>query len=68
VYKQLPLAISPDSSATFDNFYISSTNNRVVVSALKAFTDQHEEFLFYLSGDVGSGVTHLLEAVQNAAQ
>ncbi|MGH1484581.1 MAG: DnaA regulatory inactivator Hda [Cellvibrionaceae bacterium] len=65
MYKQLPLAISSDSSATFESFYTSLTN-RISVLALKQYIEQVDEPLFYLSGRSGCGITHLMNAVQNA--
>jgi DnaA family protein len=69
VYKQLPLAISPDINATFDNYYISESN-QAVITALQQFVmpaGSCEPFI-YLCGSQGSGVTHLLEATQNYSQ
>lgn len=64
--KQLPLAISPDRNATFENFYVADANH-VAVTALQQYPLQDDELFFYLWGESGSGITHLLEAVQNAA-
>ncbi len=68
MYKQIPLAISPESDSTFDNFFVSLSNQHLI-NALKQFSlaDTDEPFL-YLWGNEGSGVTHLLEAVQNSAE
>lgn len=67
MYKQIPLAISPDTGLTFDNFY-QSDSVKPIISELKKFISspesQSEPFL-YLWGEKQSGVTHLLNAVQN---
>ncbi len=68
--KQLPLAISVDVDATFDNFYCSDAN-RLTVTALQQFAvqaiDQSTDHYFYLWGSEACGITHLLDAVQNQA-
>ncbi|MFT5116882.1 MAG: DnaA family protein [Kiritimatiellia bacterium] len=64
--KQLPLSISLRVDATFDNFYVSASN-AVAVDALKHFCDVSNEHFFYVWGKGGSGVSHLLQAVQHRA-
>jgi DnaA family protein len=65
VYQQLPLAITPNLDSRFDNFYCSE-KNRAVIAALKQFLKQDADTVFFLWGAEYSGVTHLLEAVQNS--
>ncbi len=68
MYKQIPLAISPESDSTFDNFFVSLSNQHLI-TALKQFSMSNtDEPFIYLWGNKGSGVTHLLEAVQNSAE
>lgn len=64
--KQLPLSITQRVDATFDNFYVPGSN-AVAVDALKHFCDATNEHLFYMWGKGGSGVSHLLQAVQHRA-
>lgn len=64
MYKQLPLAVGLRVDATFDNFYISEENQQTL-SALRHFCESANEHFFFLSGREGSGVTHLLQAVQH---
>lgn len=64
MYKQLPLAISPDADATFANFFVAP-DNQEVFSLLQQFPTQQQEWFIYLWGAPGCGITHLLEAVQN---
>lgn len=67
VYKQIPLAISPDSGLTFDNFYQADLV-KPIVSELKKFisiADVGSDQVLYLWGPHGSGITHLLNAAQN---
>lgn len=66
MYKQLPLAISPDRNATFENFY-TTPSNQMAVAVLSDLLSNRDEHFFYLWGEAKSGVTHLLEAVQNKA-
>lgn len=70
MFKQLPLSITLRVDATFDNFFISESN-QVAVKALKFFassyTNSHTEIFFYLWGADSSGVSHLLQAVQHQA-
>ena len=66
MYQQLPLAISPDAQLTFEHFY-QRTGVELLMVALQQFIadmDEGENFI-YLWGDSGTGVTHLLHAVQN---
>ncbi|ODS24984.1 DnaA regulatory inactivator Hda [Candidatus Endobugula sertula] len=64
MYKQLPLSITLQVDATFDN-YFTSDGNVLPVEALQYFCQHPQEPFFYLSGPSGSGVTHLLQAVQH---
>ena len=66
LYKQLPLAISPDIDNTFENYYVSP-NNQIAIAVLNDFLVSGGEHFFYLWGEPKSGITHLLEALQNKA-
>lgn len=66
MFKQLPLSVTLRVDSTFDNFYISEPNVQAI-NALTFFCQQEEEHFFYLWGVGGSGVTHLLQAVQHYA-
>ncbi len=74
MYKQIPLAISPDTELTFEHFYLCHDAEPVVLelqhfvtSPMETMSKISEPFL-YLWGESGSGVTHLLSATQNANQ
>lgn len=60
--RQLPLAIGPGDSATFASFLATDTN-RMVLSTLRQLSADVEYSLSYVHGPVGSGRTHLLQAV-----
>ena len=67
--KQIPLPISLEGSAVFDNFFIAE-NNRALIAALKDFgtsplSKQPSDNFIYLWGEVGSGLSYLLSAIQN---
>jgi DnaA family protein len=62
MFKQLPLSMPLSAEATFENFYTSEAN-QLTISALQSFMQQDEHF-FYLWG-VGSGVSHILQAIQH---
>jgi DnaA family protein len=63
--KQIPLPISLEGSAIFDNFFITN-DNRALLSTLKDFgTPQSSDNFIYLWGEAGSGVSYLLSAIQN---
>ncbi|MBX2809689.1 MAG: DnaA regulatory inactivator Hda [Cellvibrionaceae bacterium] len=64
IVQQLPLAISLNTESTFENFFLNQ-HNRAVVAGIYAFLQDASETLLYLWGAQGSGVTHLLEAVQH---
>jgi DnaA family protein len=64
MFKQLPLAINLRIDATFDNFIVSESN-QVAVDALQFFGATSSECFFYLWGVKGSGVSHLLQAIQH---
>jgi len=67
VYKQIPLAISPDSGLTYDNFYQVDLV-KPIVSELKKFISiagAGSDQVLYLWGPHCSGITHLLNAAQN---
>ena len=65
--KQLPLAISLDDRASFSNTYVSKAN-QLLVNRLKHLSlNSHSDSIF-LWGSKDSGLTHLLEAIQNAHQ
>jgi DnaA family protein len=69
--KQLPLSITLRVDATFDNFYVADAyapdSNAVAVDALQHFCGVANEHFFYMWGNGGSGVSHLLQAVQHCA-
>jgi len=65
MYQQLPLAVSLRDDTTFDNFWVTESN-AAIVHGLQQFLTSDENSLF-LWGAAGSGVTHLLQAVQHAA-
>lgn len=66
--QQLPLAVSLNDDATFDNFYIAPGGaNAEVVAALNRQLDGGEAYL-YLWGGAGAGITHLLQAACHRAQ
>jgi DnaA family protein len=67
MFKQLPLSVHLRVDATFDNFYIPGSN-QVAVDALQYFCKTPTEHFFYLWGADGSGVSHLLQAVQHYSQ
>ncbi|MFT6103477.1 MAG: DnaA family protein [Candidatus Endobugula sp.] len=62
MFKQLPLSMPLSAEATFDNYYLPESN-RATVDAIQLFMQQRENF-FYLWG-VGSGVSHVLQAIQH---
>ena len=62
--RQLPLAITANTDTRFDNFF-SSEANKPTVTALQQFTANASETVFYLWGNQGSGISHLLQAAQN---
>jgi DnaA family protein len=65
---QLPLAIRPDDSATFANFYVLPKVALVVGELQRMLADKNHAYL-YLCAIAGSGKSHLLQAcVQQAAQ
>ena len=70
VPQQLPLGVSLRDDATFDNFYLSpSDESRQVVTALQLFAaGESPEQVIYLWGDAGSGVSHLLQSVCQKAE
>lgn len=61
--KQLPLPISIDSFSTFSHYY-SGSQNALVLSVLSEWEKSDDNFFIYLWGEKGSGVTHLIESVQ----
>ena len=56
---QLPLALSLDTEATFDNYY-TPQSQRLVVNQLQAVADGQGEKHLFLAGRTGRG--HLLQA------
>jgi DnaA family protein len=60
-HEQLPLAIGLRTDATFDNFVVAAANT-AAIHALRAWLEQGEAGVFYLSGPSGSGRSHLLQA------
>ncbi len=60
--KQLTLQVGLDDSSTFDNFYISANNSQALAYLYEQRSGQLEQFT-YLWGSVGSGRSHLLQAV-----
>jgi DnaA-homolog protein len=63
---QLPLSIGLRVDATLENFYISHAN-AMTVNAIKQFCQHPNEHFFYLWGNGGSGISHLLQAIQHQA-
>ncbi|MDF1655412.1 MAG: DnaA regulatory inactivator Hda [Coxiellaceae bacterium] len=57
---QLPLNVSLDDDATFQNFYIG--DNAAVVSALRHLVETRSDQAIYVWGASGSGHSHLLQA------
>lgn len=64
MYKQIPLAIFPDTGLTFDNFYQSESVAPLILELKKFVVTNGEPFL-YIWGETESGITHLLNAIQN---
>lgn len=63
--KQIPLAISLESSAVFDNFFVSEPN-QALIADLKYFgANASLNNFIYLWGEQHSGLSYLLSAVQN---
>lgn len=63
--RQIPLPISLEGSAIFDNFFLTD-DNRALLSTLKDFgTPKSTDNFIYLWGEAGSGVSYLLSAIQN---
>ncbi|MFT7491798.1 MAG: DnaA family protein [Pseudohongiellaceae bacterium] len=63
--RQIPLPISLEGSAIFDNFFLTD-DNRALLSTLKDFgTPKSKDNFIYLWGEAGSGVSYLLSAIQN---
>lgn len=66
---QLTIDFAVDNDATFANFY--SIGNEALVSQLNAFVEQDtaqaSESLFYMHSSSGTGKTHLLHALCQAA-
>ncbi len=67
--QQMPLGVSKQDEATFSNFYLPpGDSNRQVVDFLQNFAaGDNLEPVIYLWGPIGSGVTHLLQAVCQVA-
>lgn len=64
--QQLPLGLRLRADATFANF-IAGTANAGAVHALRAWLEQAEGGIFYLSGTAGCGRSHLLQAACHSA-
>lgn len=64
---QLLLDISPDWHPTLDNFVVGS-NAELLFGLREALAGNSAERSFYVWGEAGSGKTHLLQAIVNAAQ
>ncbi len=62
---QLPLALSLDTQATFDNYYVAA-GQQLAVSQLRAMADGSGESLVYLAGRTGR--RHLLQACCHRAE
>ncbi len=58
--KQIPLSLSPQPHATFENFHIGSGQS--IVTQLQTLESATAPGLLYLWGGEGSGKTHLLNA------
>jgi DnaA family protein len=64
---QLLLDISPDWWPTLDNF-VAGSNAELLFSLREALAGNSTERGFYVWGEVGSGKSHLLQAIVGAAQ
>lgn len=64
---QLLLDISPDWRPTLDNFVVGS-NAELLFGLRETLAGQSTERCFYIWGEAGSGKSHLLHAMVNAAQ
>jgi DnaA family protein len=64
--QQLPLAISPAPSPTFDNF-IEGANSEALLRVRELAAGSLRETIVYLWGDPGSGRSHLLRAAAATA-
>lgn len=64
-HPQLPLGLSLRNSARFESFYPGP--NREAVAALQAVAAGSGEQLVFLSGQTGTGKSHLLQAACHAA-
>jgi len=62
--RQLTLGLSLRDEATFANFYPG--DNQPLLDQLQAFVNSRHEPFIFLSGPVGSGRTHLLQACCHA--
>lgn len=67
VTKQLPLTISLDQRASFANTYVSKSNRSLIEHLQRLSLVANADSLFFW-GKPGSGITHLLEAIQNQQQ
>lgn len=63
---QLPLAIRPDDSATFENFCVLPGTALLIGELQRLLADPGHAYL-YLCGVAGSGKSHLLQACVHAA-
>ncbi|WP_299947315.1 DnaA regulatory inactivator Hda [uncultured Microbulbifer sp.] len=68
--QQLPLGVSLQDDATFENFYLSQSDpNSQVVALLQSFASgENPELVIYIWGETGSGVSHLLQSVCQSAE
>lgn len=64
-FRQLPLALRLDDSATFDNFYLTPDNGLALETARGAACGKDSGFIF---GPPGSGRSHLLQAACHACE
>ncbi len=63
--KQIPLAISLESSAVFDNFFVSESNQALIADLKNFGTNISPDNFIYLWGEQQSGLSYLLSAIQN---
>lgn len=64
MFKQLPLSITLNIEATFDSFYVSQDNLQILQAVTDFISPNSTDFFFYLWGGEGTGVSHLLQSVQ----
>lgn len=60
--QQMTLAIGASQMSSFDNYYVSETNQLLIASLKRLVKDKQSDFVF-ISGLEGVGKSHLLEAL-----